>query len=117
MRVIIAGSRTLGLIAVSKALADCPFAEDIDQVISGCATGVDMAGEEWAAFIGIPVKRFPANWDLHGKRAGFLRNKQMAGYAQGLVAVWDGKSRGTADMISQAKEHKIPYIYVRTFVL
>lgn len=49
------------------------------------------------------MKRFPADWGKYGKSAGVLRNKQMAEYADGLIAFWDGKSRGTANMIETAK--------------
>jgi hypothetical protein len=45
---------------------------------------------------------FKADWDKHGKAAGPIRNQQMAQEADGLIAFWDGKSRGTKDMIQKA---------------
>ena len=66
--------------------------------------GVDSMGEEWAKSKSIPVRRFPADWDGLGKAAGFIRNAEMADYADALIAVWDGKSRGTANMIEVAKK-------------
>jgi hypothetical protein len=69
------------------------------EVVSGCARGADQLGERWADERGYPVKRFPADWHKHGKRAGYLRNEEMAGYATHLVAFWDGRSRGTKHMI------------------
>jgi len=59
----------------------------------------DGLAEEWARENGIPIKRFPADWDKHGKAAGPIRNRAMAEYADALLAVWDGESKGTANMI------------------
>lgn len=100
MTTIIAGSRTLGEDALYAALAECPW--EITEVVSGGANGIDTCGELWATSNRIPWKRFPANWAVYGKSAGPVRNTQMADYAQALLAVWDGKSRGTNHMISIA---------------
>ncbi len=101
MRVIIAGSR--GITDIKKvyiAVAESDFT--ITQVISGTASGVDKLGEEYARYLGIPIKRFPADWDLHGKSAGYIRNQEMADNADALIAIWDGVSKGTKHMIDIA---------------
>lgn len=72
-------------------------------VLSGGAEGVDKLGEEFARRMKIPIEPHPANWGLHGKRAGIIRNIEMAKKAQALVAIWDGKSPGTDHMISTAR--------------
>lgn len=103
MKVIVAGSRTIanrGLIA--KAMTDSGFR--IDEVVCGCARGVDTEAAFIAKMRGIPIKEFPADWDLYGKRAGYIRNAQMADYADALILIWDGKSRGSANMLKQARE-------------
>jgi hypothetical protein len=103
MRTIIAGSRTV--IEYEKVCAVIKAANfNITEVVSGCARGVDTLGEQWAAASGIPVKRFPAEWNKHGKLAGPVRNQQMADYADALIAVWDGRSKGTKDMIDRASK-------------
>lgn len=73
----------------------------ITQVVSGMARGVDSLAVRWASANNIPVMPFPANWDEYKKAAGPIRNKQMADYADELLAVWDGESRGTKNMIDQ----------------
>lgn len=73
------------------------------EIVSGRARGTDRLGEVFAHEHDIPVKFFPAEWDKHGKAAGFIRNKEMAEYADVLVAFWDGKSKGTSHMINLAK--------------
>lgn len=45
-----------------------------------------------------------------GRKAGPLRNKQMAEYADGVVLFWDQKSRGTRSMLGFAKEFARPYM-------
>jgi hypothetical protein len=100
MRVIIAGSRSITAFGVvERAILSSPFSGKITEVISGTACGVDRLGERWAKENNIPIKLFPANWSEHGKGAGRLRNSEMAMYADALIAVWDGESRGTRNMI------------------
>lgn len=101
MRVIIAGSRDIvdpGI--VDEAVRESGF--EITEVVSGGARGVDRMGEAWARKHGIPVKVFPADWDKNGKSAGPIRNEEMAKYAEALIAIWDGYSRGTDNMIDRA---------------
>ncbi len=70
------------------------------EIVSGGARGVDALGERYAQERGIPLTRFPANWDEHGRAAGPIRNAEMATYADVLVAFSSG-GRGTENMIAQ----------------
>jgi hypothetical protein len=72
------------------------------EIISGGAKGADRLGERFAKEFNIPLKIMPADWDKYGKRAGYIRNEQMADYAEVLFAFWDGKSPGTKHMIDIA---------------
>src|SRR6187401_1706565 len=91
MKTIIAGSRDIKLYSiVEKAIQQSGF--EITTVISGKANGVDKLGEEYAKKNNLPIMKFPANWDLYGKSAGYIRNDEMAKNAEALIAVWDGKS-------------------------
>jgi hypothetical protein len=104
LRVIVAGSRGITdldvvTVAILNAIREWQCQRYIAEIVSGGARGVDKLGEEWAQRVDCPIKRFPANWKLHGMSAGIIRNEQMARYADALVAVWDGKSRGTRHMI------------------
>jgi lactate dehydrogenase-like 2-hydroxyacid dehydrogenase len=73
-------------------------------VICGCARGADEHGRTWANKHGIKVENFPANWAKYGKSAGYRRNQEMAAKADGVIAIWDGHSKGTNHMINIAKE-------------
>lgn len=46
----------------------------------------------------------PADWDGKGKAAGYIRNAEMADYADALIAFWDDESRGTGNMIALAQD-------------
>jgi hypothetical protein len=83
----------------------------ITEVVSGKAKGADAFGEWWASEHGIPVKEFPANWALYGRSAGPIRNRQMAEYADALIAFPGG--RGTSHMIQTAKELGLTIIDLR----
>ena len=112
MKTIIAGSREINDSAVVvRAIEASGYREQITEVVSGCAGGVDRLGEEWAASVGLPVKIFAADWDRYGPVASPTRNGQMSAYAEALIAVWNGVSRGTADMIQQARERGLA-VYV-----
>lgn len=78
------------------------------EVVCGMARGADLLGKKYALERGLKVAEFPADWESHGKKAGPIRNKQMAEYANALIAFWDGKSSGTANMISLARKMELP---------
>ncbi len=112
MKVIVAGSRGIEDInIVAGAMVLCKF--PITEIVSGTSRGVDQLGEQWAQGQNIPIKRFPANWKEFGKGAGFKRNAEMAEYADMLVAVWDGKSRGTKHMIDTMEKMGKPVEVLR----
>jgi hypothetical protein len=111
MKTIIAGSREIqDYASVLSAIESSQFA--ISEVVCGMARGVDSLGMRWAIENKKPYKAFPADWNGLGKKAGYLRNVDMANYAEALIAVWDGKSRGTNHMIdiARAKSLKV-FIY------
>lgn len=104
-RIIIAGSRDFNNYELLKNKLDSLLANKNDiEIVSGTCNGADLLGERYGLENNYPINRFPADWDKFGKRAGPLRNEQMADNTDALVAFWDGKSRGTNDMIENAKK-------------
>jgi hypothetical protein len=104
MKVIIAGGRDFNngqsvIYAVSKFEKEVGL---ITEIVCGMAEGADMMGFNYATMWGIPVKEFPADWNKYKKAAGPIRNKQMADYADALIAFWNGNSKGTMNMIVEA---------------
>lgn len=103
MKLIIAGSRTLDVEDEMIAGLLCQFDIYPEEVVCGMADGVDHAGLCWADHRAIKVAEFPAMWGIYGKRAGVYRNSQMADYADALLLIWDGKSKGSANMKKEMK--------------
>ena len=114
MKCIIAGSRTIvTLSAVEEAIRASGWWDEITEVVSGGTRGVDSLGECWARRNNRAVKVFPAEWNKYGKAAGAIRNAEMGMYADALIAVWDGQSRGTKDMIERAKLQELRVVVHR----
>lgn len=103
VKVIIAGSRGVtDYDEVCRAIKESEF--EITEVVSGGAIGVDKFGEKYAVRNDIPIKVFLADWEKKKAAAGIIRNAEMAKYAEALIAVWDGASPGTKNMIETAKK-------------
>lgn len=99
MKLIIAGSRTLTVYAdfIGGAIRSFKMPA-VYEIVSGKALGIDLSGERYANKWNIPIKEFSADWKLYGKAAGPIRNREMAEYADALLLIWDGKSKGSKNM-------------------
>lgn len=105
LKFIVAGSRTIdwhlayGELVKLRITKDHVFSRGkVTEIVSGCANGPDTAGEIYGDYYDIPVTKFPAEWEKYGNRAGPIRNNKMAVYADALLLIWDGKSRGSRHM-------------------
>lgn len=113
MKVIIAGSRHMPFsmypLVAQSAERWARMTKPITEVVCGEARGADTYGKKWALCeANLPVKSFPADWDTYGKKAGPIRNQQMAEYADGLIVfIWDN-SRGSADMLRRMQDMNKP---------
>lgn len=127
MKTIIAGSRTItGFSIVQEAIEESGF--EITEVVSGDAKGVDSTGTSWGLQNELTVTHFPADWDnieapgavirinkwgrKYNAKAGYDRNEKMAQYADALIAIWDGKSSGTKNMIDNARKYGLK-VYIK----
>lgn len=117
MKMVIAGSRHIKEAEALK-LINMFFEHHSEylptQVLSGRARGVDLAGEKFALSKGIPIAFYPAQWDQHGPSAGHIRNAKMAIDGDVLLLIWDGKSKGSANMkknMQLQKKHVYEFIY------
>jgi len=73
-------------------------------IVSGGARGVDRIAAESARTRGLEVVEHFADWDTHGRSAGFIRNGDIVKDSDQVVAFWDGESRGTRDTITKARK-------------
>jgi len=101
MKLIIAGGRDFPIdqaeSLIRSALATHSLTDKVCEIVYGGCRGIDSAAYNIANGIW-PTKLFPADWSTHGRAAGPIRNRQMAEYSDALLLIWDGKSRGSANM-------------------
>lgn len=124
MKLIIAGSRTFNWWKTKHSM-DTSLIDELlkihnifpTEVVCGCGgtdeakaeikrqngefasdQGIDLMGEVWADSNRVNIKRIPAKWKKLGRPAGPTRNIKMAEYADVLLLIWDGESRGSKNM-------------------
>ena len=102
MRVAIVGSRDLS-VDIEKYIP-----ENTTEIVSGGARGIDTLAERWADQHNIPKLILKPDYDNYGRSAPIRRNKTIVSAADMVVAIWDGKSRGTKFTIDYAKKCGIP---------
>lgn len=89
-------------------------------IVSGKAKGADSLGEKYAKEKGYEILEFPADWENtydkprteisfrnnrpYWTKAGIFRNGQMADIGDALVCFVVNNSKGSLNMIKQAKE-------------
>ncbi len=129
MKVIIAGDRECeDYQFLLDAITESGF--QIQEVVSGTARGGDELGEQYAAMNNLKVMKFAAKWNdishpqalvkvnqwgkQYNAKAGFIRNEEMAMYADALIALQpSGPTPGTQDMIKRARDKGLK-VYIHT---
>ena len=101
MKVAIIGSRNLVNVEISKYIP-----ENTAEIISGGARGIDTLAEEWAEKNGIPKTIIKPEYERFKRGAPLKRNEKIVELADVIIALWDGKSRGTKFTIDYAKKVK-----------
>lgn len=111
-RVIVAGGRDFNDEEYLNKSLDELMEEFVDiEIVSGHANGADKLAEEYAMRLELSLKIFPADWKKYGRAAGPIRNREMLSYIMEekpiVAAFWDGQSKGTKNMIEQAKKEDV----------
>lgn len=113
-KVIIAGSRNFNDYDLLMKTLDEYFNNiENPEIVSGAARGADTLAVKYGVNKNIPYVLFPAQWNTYGKSAGYIRNCEMADYADELVCFWDGISRGTMHMINIANQKKLKVTIIK----
>lgn len=109
VKVIIAGSRKFKDYSILSKEVD-KFTNEMGdiEIVSGGADGADKLGERYAKDKNVPLYVFKPDWDKHGKFAGIFRNREMANFADACICFWDGSSKGTENMIKEARNFLLP---------
>lgn len=77
-------------------------------IISGKARGADTLAIDWAVINWIDFEEYPALWEIHGRKAGPIRNQQMIDEGKPDIVIAFKGGVGTQDMIRRARKHNIP---------
>lgn len=112
--IIVCGSRDFDDFELLSKVLDAELQKHTNpQIISGGTRGADRLAILYGNRTRTPLHIFFADWDAHGKAAGFIRNAKMLDFATSegnasVIAFWDGKSRGTEHMINIAMKKNVP---------
>ena len=113
--IAIVGSRTISDYKIVKTVLDKIFnPQNIKQIVSGGAIGVDSLARRYANQNELNLIEFLPEWQKYGKSAGFRRNDDIVYNADCLIAFWDGKSKGTLNSVSTAMKRGIPTLTINT---
>lgn len=108
---LVVGTRTFDNYCLLKNKLDKILSKQTKVVIvSGGASGADALAKKYAEENKYQYIEFKADWNTLGKAAGPIRNEQMHKFIcnfakRGVVAFWDGKSRGTKTNFELAKKY------------
>ena len=103
MKLAIIGSRSLHIPDLEKYMPD-----DVTEIVSGGAKGVDSDARNYAEKNSIKITEFLPDYTLYGRGAPLKRNIQIIEYADMVLAFWDGKSRGTKYVIDNCEKKGVP---------
>lgn len=110
MRVLVCGGREFCDYRLFKSVMVDNFDKTVPFIIQGGAKGADFLAKIWANEYGFESHEFPADWKVHGKAAGMIRNKQMLEEGKPDIVVAFEGGYGTASMIKLSKEAGIKVI-------
>ena len=102
MKTAVIGSRNLN-VDISRYIP-----EETTVIISGGARGIDTLASEYADMYDIPIIVFTPEYREYGKAAPLVRNRLIVEEADFIVAIWDGRSKGTLFTINYAKKLNKP---------
>lgn len=108
MKVAIIGSRSITDIDL-----DALVPPEATQILSGGARGVDALARAWAENHGLPCTELLPDYARYGRSAPLKRNIALVLAADLVVAIWDGKSRGTAFTIAECERTGTPCRVIR----
>ena len=98
MKIAIIGSRTLSIDNI-----DSYIPNDVTELVSGGAKGIDTCVKKYADLKNIPITEFKPDYKKYGRYAPLKRNIDIINYSDLVIAIWDGKSRGTLHVIENCR--------------
>ena len=103
MKIAIIGSRNITSLDLSEYVP-----ENVTEIVSGGAKGVDTLAKEYALKQKLKLTEFLPEYSKYGKAAPLKRNITIIEHADLVLAFWDGKSKGTKFVIDECAKRSIP---------
>ncbi len=108
MKVAVVGSRTITVADLAPYLPP-----ETEEIVSGGAKGIDNCAREYALANRIKLTEFLPEYEKYGRGATIVRNKKIVEYADVVVVIWDGKSKGTKSVLNFCDKLRKPvYIHI-----
>ena len=98
MRIAIVGSRSITVDNIGDYIAN------VDEIVSGGAAGIDKCAAKYAKEHGIKLTEFLPEYEFYGRAAPIIRNKKIVDYAEKVIVIWDGMSKGALSVIKYARK-------------
>ena len=114
MRILITGSREwIDKSTLNEAIGDEYIKSGLDHeditLVHGTAPGADSMAAELAEYFGFNIEAYPADWEKHGRRAGFVRNAEMVKLGADIcLAFIRNESKGATMTADLAEKSGIP---------
>ena len=105
MKVAVIGSRSITAYPLEEIIP-----ADTTEIISGGARGVDTLARQYALLHDIPFTEIRPDYARYSKGAPLRRNMEIIARADMVIALWDGKSTGTAQVIAECHKTGKPLI-------
>lgn len=103
-KIAVVGSRGLHIDDIGEYLP-----ENVSEIVSGGAKGVDACAREYALANGIKLTEFLPEYEKFGRAAPLKRNDTIVDYSDFVLIFWDGKSRGTKYVRDYCKKQNKAY--------
>ncbi len=97
LKVAVVGSRTLD--ERSYAVLQAHMPKGASEIISGGAEGADGLAECYAAEYNLPMTVVRPDYKAYDRMAPLIRNREIVEKSDYTIILWDGKSRGSLNVI------------------